>query len=149
MNASKAAGVLLIAEHDTTWSQLPADTPQAAGHHLRHLLMPRPERIALTPGAALWVGNRELRRGQPNVLGSALLMFLHLPIEQLLGPALLTGWTGRLPAPLTEAQRRAFTSVLHSLLTMPDYLALHRQAGQLAASWLRPSPCDTTDRSRP
>ena len=85
--------------------------------------------------------------GRPNALASALLTFLQLPIQQLRGPAYLTGLaadTDR-PTPLTATQLRAFTATLQALSVMPDFLALHAQAGRIAAAWF----CPTIDRSIP
>ena len=50
------------------------------------------------------------------------------------------------PGPLTPTQVRAFTSTLQALLAMPDFLALHAQAGRVAAAWDTP---DTNIRSAP
>ena len=115
------------------------------------------EPILVTPRAALWVPATE--PAQPNPLASALLTFLQLPVQPLRGPAYLTGLTADpplvadphqaagpdRPRPLTPLQVRAFTSTLQALLAMPDFLALHAQAGRIAAAWF----CPTTTRSFP
>lgn len=95
------------------------------------------EPIPLTPRAAMWIraGGRE----PPNALASALLTFLQLPIRQLQGPAYLTGLTGTTPTDLSPAQQQAFSSTLRALTAMPDYLALHAQAGRIAAAWFCPA----------
>ena len=101
------------------------------------------EPIPLTPRAWLWTPEPG---GTPNALASALLTFLQLPVQPLQGPAYLTGLTGPdRPGPLTSNQIRAFTSTLQALLAMPDFLALHAQAGRIAAAWF----CPTTTRSFP
>ena len=100
--------------------------------------------IPLTPRAVLWTPEP---CGAPNALASALLTFLQLPIQQLRGPAYLTGLDADRdgPAALTPTQVRAFTGTLQALQAMPDYLALHAQAGRVAAAWF----CPTTTRSQP
>ena len=108
------------------------------------------EPIPLTPKALLWTPEP---CGTPNALASALLTFLQLPVQPLRGPAYLTGLTSDphlvaasdRPGSLTNTQVRAFASTLQALLAMPDFLALHAQAGRIAAAWF----CPTTTRSFP
>jgi hypothetical protein len=101
--------------------------------------------IPVTPRVLLWTPAAP--SADPNALASALLTFLQLPIQQLQGPAYLTGFAAdtERPAPLTPTQHRAFTSTLQALQAMPDFLALHAQAGRIAAAWF----CPTTTRSFP
>ncbi len=100
--------------------------------------------IPLTPRALLWTPEP---CGAPNALASALLTFLQLPVQHLRGPAYLTSLAADpdRPGPLTPTQIRAFTSTLQALHAMPDFLALHAQAGRIAATWF----CPTATRSFP
>lgn len=116
---------------DTTWEIVPADQDGQG-----RWLAAEPE-IPLTPRAAAWTAPKPQPR--PNPLASALLGFLQLPIRQLTGPVLITGYRHGRPRPLDAQQLHALTGALHALLTMPDYLALHAQAGRHAATWSRPT----------
>ncbi len=136
---------ILRIDGDASWSTIDWDPTQSACFSGDAV-----EPIPLTPRASLWTPDPG---GTPNALASALLTFLQLPVQPLQGPAYLTGLTadphqaGDLdrPGPLTPLQVRAFTSTLQALLAMPDFLALHAQAGRIAAAWF----CPTTTRSFP
>lgn len=134
---------ILRIDCDASWSPVPAEPGRPLG-------LPGggdTEPIPVTPRAALWTSLPGWRAA-PNALASALLTFLLLPIRQLQGPAYLTGCRATgidSPVPLTPTQVRAFTSTLQALQAMPDYLALHAQAGRIAAAWF----CPTIDGSFP
>ena len=129
---------ILRIDCDASWSTIGWDPTQSACFSGGAV-----EPIPLTPRASLWTPEPG---GTPNALASALLTFLQLPVQPLQGPAYLTGLTGPdRPGPLTSNQIRAFTSTLQALLAMPDFLALHAQAGRIAAAWF----CPTTTRSFP
>ena len=129
---------ILRIDSDASWSTIGWDPTQSACFSGDAI-----EPIPLTPRAWLWTPEPG---GTPNALASALLTFLQLPVQPLQGPAYLTGLTGPdRPGPLTSNQIRAFTSTLQALLAMPDFLALHAQAGRIAAAWF----CPTTTRSFP
>jgi len=131
---------ILRIDCDASWSPVPADPgrpPRLPGGVT--------EPIPVTPRAVLWTSPPG-PRAAPNALASALLTFLQLPIRQLQGPAYLTGCRAAAadtPVVLTPIQLRAFTSTLQALHAMPDYLALHAQAGRIAAAWF----CPITDGS--
>ena len=129
---------ILRIDGDASWSTIGWDPTQSACFSGDAI-----EPIPLTPRAWLWTPEP---CGTPNALASALLTFLQLPVQPLQGPAYLTGLAGPdRPGPLTSNQIRAFTSTLQALLAMPDFLALHAQAGRIAAAWF----CPTTTRSFP
>jgi hypothetical protein len=130
---------LLRIDCDASWSTVtwdPTRPPCISGAVV--------EPIPLTPRALLWTPDM---CGAPNALASALLTFLQLPVQHLRGPAHLTGLAAdpEQPGPLTPTQVRAFTSTLQALHAMPDFLALHAQAGRIAATWF----CPTATRSFP
>ncbi len=128
---------------DATWASIPlGDDP---GAQLVASLPPRPWTVPLTPRACLWVTDRHDPSTGANALASALLGFLHLPIQHLIGTVVLTGWQHNHLAPLTPTQHQAFATTLQTLIAMPDYLALHAQAGRIAAAW----SCPTTERFQP
>lgn len=130
---------ILRIDCDASW--LPVSCGGALGTGGR---LPDGELIPVTPRAALWQAPTR-QPGEPNALASALLSFLQLPIRQLQGPAYLTGLDGTRLTCLSPIQQQAFTSTLRALVAMPDYLALHAQAGRIAAAWF----CPTTDGSLP
>ena len=130
---------LLRIDCDASWSAVTWDPTRASCFSSDAV-----EPIPLTPRALLWTPEP---CGAPNALASALLTFLQLPVQHVRGPAHLTGLAvdPDQPGPLTPTQVRAFTSTLQTLHAMPDFLALHAQAGRIAAAWF----CPTTTRSFP
>ena len=130
---------LLRIDCDASWSTV---TWNPTG--LRRFSGDVADAIPLTPRTLLWTPEPS---STPNALGSALLTFLQLPVQHLRGPAYLTALATDpdRPGPLTPTQIRAFTSALQVLHAMPDFLALHAQAGRIAATWF----CPTATRSFP
>lgn len=115
---------------DASWEAVPAH--QEAEQWL--------DPIPLTPRAAAWTVTSAR---VPNFLASALLGFLQLPIRHLTGTVVVTAYLDGRPRALDDQQLHAFTTALQALLAMPDYLALHAQAGRLAIAW----SCPTIERS--
>ena len=130
---------VLVVTPAATWVREPSSASAfhaQLGRHARG----RYESIALTPSARLWVGEDLSERvEEPNALASALVAFLQLPVRQLRGTACITGWTDQRARPLTTVQDRAFTQALRAVVAMPAYLALHAQAGRVAAAWDTPA----------
>ena len=140
---------VLVVTPAATWVREPSSASAVRtqlGRHLRG----RYESIALTPSARLWVGDVLAQQvDEPNALGSALVAFLQLPVRQLRGTACITGWTDQRARPLTTVQDRAFTQALRAVVAMPAYLALHAQAGRVAAAWDTPPPTSGAPREHP
>jgi hypothetical protein len=132
---------LLRIDCDASWSTVTWDPTRPQSQCFSGDVV---DAIPVTPRALLWSPEP---CSTPNALASALLTFLQLPVQHLRGTAYLTGLTGDpvRPGPLTPAQIRAFTSALQVLHAMPDFLALHAQAGRIAATWF----CPTLDGSFP
>lgn len=128
---------VLVVATDATWSRQRCAGAGARAVLCRHLHSPG-EAVPLTPTVCLWVGRQhdeDGRAAQPNALASALVAFLQLPVRQLRGTACITGWSDQRARPLTAVQDTAFAQVLRAVQSMPAYLALHAQAGRVAAAW--------------
>lgn len=130
---------VLVVTPAATWTCEPSSASTVHAQ-LGRYLRGRYEPIALTPSARLWVGDvLSQRLEEPNALASALVAFLQLPVRQLRGTACITGWTDQHARPLTTVQDRAFAQALRAVVAMPAYLALHAQAGRVAAAWDTPA----------
>ena len=141
---------VLVIGPDATWSRELCAAAGARAALCRHLHSPG-EAVPLTPSACLWVGQQHDEAGraaEPNALASALVAFLQLPVRQLRGTACITGWRDQRARPLTAVQDTAFAQVLRAVQAKPAYLALHAQAGRVAAAWHSADP-ETDSRSTP
>ena len=121
-------------EPGTAWEAIPL-AAEAPSQPVRWLGSD-PEPIPLTPWTQLWIADPFADRiGPPNALASALLGFLHLPIQLIAGTAYLTGGRIGTAAPLTDIQQQAFTATLQTLLASNSTWRRRVMVPQLVEAW--------------